>query len=203
MTLQEYYGFPDGINVELDFYNYYENIPDFTFPPNMESAFNGQYTRTFLNKIDTSNVTNMKSMFSNCLRLITIEDLNTTNVTNMENMFAYCSGLVSLPAMYAGNLTQKFSNYGLFNSYEIPMLYQFGGLIDLKVSMDGNYGFNKCPNLTYESCINIIDGLYDFTKHGETPTSGQGRLKVGQSFLDKLTDEDIQKAIDKGWTLLA
>lgn len=203
MTLQEYYGFPEGINASLAFYNFYDNNPKISCPANMSNAFSSQ-SRSSVKELDTSNVTDMESMFYSCSALLTIPWMDTSNVTNMSSMFSYCSNLVSLPAMYAGNLAQKFSSYdGFFGTSELPVLYHFGGLIDLKVSMDGNYSFNKCPNLTYESCINIIDGLYDFTKHGETPNSNQGRLKVGQSFLDKLTDEDIQKAIDKGWTLLA
>lgn len=56
------------------------------------------------------------------------------------------------------------------------------------------------PNLTYESCISILNNLYDFTGNGETPNSSQGKLKVHQNFLGKVGDK-ISIGINKGWTI--
>lgn len=80
-------------------------------------------------------------------------------------------------------------------------LTDFGGLINLKQSITSN-GFNNMPNLTYESCINILNGLYDFVGNGETPTSTQGKLKVHQNFLNLVGDE-ISIGTNKGWTITA
>ena len=68
--------------------------------------------------------------------------------------------------------------------------------------MDGTYSFDKTPNLTYESCINILNGLYDFTGNGETPASNQGKLKVHSNFLTTVGDE-ISIGTNKGWTITA
>ncbi len=80
-----------------------------------------------------------------------------------------------------------------------PKLTDFGGLINLKSSIT-SYGFDNLPNLNYESCINILNGLYDFVGNGETPTSSQGKLKVHQNFLNLVGDE-ISIGTNKGWTI--
>ena len=59
---------------------------------------------------------------------------------------------------------------------------------------------NKLPNLTYESCINILNGLYDFAGNGETPSGTQGQLKVHQNFLNIVGDE-ISIGTLKGWKI--
>ena len=86
-------------------------------------------------------------------------------------------------------------------SANYPKLTDFGGLINLKASIT-SYAFNNLPNLNYDSCINILNGLYDFVGNGETPTSTQGKLKVHQNFLNLVGDE-ISIGTNKGWTITA
>lgn len=76
------------------------------------------------------------------------------------------------------------------------------GFPNCKHSSDGNYYYTKLPNLTYESCISILNNLYDFTGNGETPTSSQGKLKVHANFLTKVGDE-LSIGTNKGWTITA
>ena len=54
--------------------------------------------------------------------------------------------------------------------------------------------------LSYESCISILNNLYDFTGNGETPNNDQGKLKVAQSFIDTVGDK-ISIATNRGWTI--
>jgi hypothetical protein len=115
-------------------------------------------------------------------------------------MLGGCGSLVSVPPLDARSVVKQ--TYGLFGYSNLNNLTDFGGLIGLKASMDGNYGFEKVPNLTYESCINILNGLYDFTGNGETPSSSQGKLKVHQNFLSTVGDE-IAIATNKGWQITA
>lgn len=77
-------------------------------------------------------------------------------------------------------------------------LTYFGGFKNQKWSMDSNYFLTRCPNLTRESCLAIVNNLYDFTGNGETPTSSEGKLRVHANFLTALGD-DINIAISKGW----
>lgn len=81
-------------------------------------------------------------------------------------------------------------------------LTYFGGYKNQKYSMNSNYFLAKCPNLTRESCLAIVNNLYDFTGNGETPTSSQGKLKVHANFLTTLGDE-LSIGTDKGWTITA
>lgn len=149
--------------------------------------------------LDTSNVTDMGAMFTLCSKLESIPKLDTSNVKNMSDMFAYCSKLTSLPPLNASNVTST----GPFGYNNLPNITDVGGFIDLKCSWDSSYyGVNNLPNLTYQSCINILNGLYDFVGNGETPTSKQGKLKVHSNFLTTVGDE-ISIGTNKGWTITA
>ena len=190
---------------------------------NMSYMFNGCNNLQTIPPIDTSNVTNMSYMFYYCNNLQTIPPLNTSNVTNMYYMFGFCSSLQTIPQIDTSNVTnmssmlinctslvslpalnaQKLdmpSYYGLFGYNELSNLTDFGGLLNLKCSLNNDDSFKRLPNLTYESCINVLNGLYDFTGNGETPNNNQGKLKVAQSFIDKVGDK-ISIATAKGWVI--
>lgn len=172
--------------------------------------------------IDTSNVTSMKQMFQYCSRLESVPHLNTSNVvdfqemfsscgslksipqfdtskaTTMYQMFNYCSKLVSIPPLDASSVTY---DRGPFGSSDFPNLTDVGGFINLKVSWNYTYyGINKLPNLTYQSCINILNGLYDFRGNGDETTTRI--LKVHQNFINLVGDE-ISIATNKGWQITA
>ena len=149
--------------------------------------------------LDTSNVTNMYYMFDSCSKLQTIPQLETSNVTEMSSMFASCSSLVSIPALNVRSLDMS-SYAGFFGYSDLPKLTDLGGFLNLKSSLESNNNLKRLPNLTRQSCINVLNGLYDFTGNGETPNSRQGKLKVAQSFMDKVGDE-ISIGINKGWVI--
>ena len=167
---------------------------------NMTSMFYDCSKLTAIPQLDTHNVTDMQSMFYDCSSLTTIPQLDTSKVTNMTSMFYDCTKLESIPPLYAGNLTYSMTYNGIFGTSEMTALTDFGGLIDLKFRMNASYSFHRCPNLTYQSCINILNGLWDFTGKGETPTSNQGKLKVHSNFLTLVGDE-ISIGTNKGWTI--
>ena len=153
-------------------------------------------------QIDTSKVTRMYYMFSECSNLQTIPLIDTSEATDMSEMFSNCSSLVSLPALNVKSLGMP-SYYGFFGYSELPKLTDCGGFLNLKCSLIGDDNLKRLPNLTYESCINILNGLYDFVAAGETPDKNfQGKLKVHQNFLDKVGDE-ISIATSKGWSITA
>ena len=168
---------------------------------NMNSMFYNCRNLQTISQIDTSNVTDMGNMFYSCGNLQTIPPLNTSKVGNMENMFAECYNLTSLPALNAQSLSM-WSFVGIFGYNALSKLTDFGGLLNLKQSLANDKNLNRLPNLTYESCINVLNGLYDFTGNGETPNDNQGRLKVAQSFIDKVGDE-ISIGTLKGWSITA
>lgn len=154
---------------------------------------------TTLPLLDTSKATNFSNFLYGSTKLTSISPIDTSSATKFDSFFANCTNLTSVPALNAGKVTSinAFLGYS-----EIKNLTDFGGLIDLKMSMNDSYGFVKTPNLTYESCINILNGLYDFTGNGETPTASQGKLKVHSNFLSLVGDE-ISIGTNKGWTITA
>lgn len=185
-------------------YSKFDKVPDFYDFSNvtdMEQMF--VYCRQIktIPSLDTSKVTNMKRAFEGCTILSTIPHLDTSNVSNMAYMLSECMSLVSLPALNVSSLVMG-SSEGIFGYMAMNKLTNMGGLINLKTSLNNDLTLVRCPNLTYESCINILNGLYDFTGNGETPTSSQGQLKVHSNFLTTVGDE-ISIATNKGWQILA
>lgn len=172
--------------------------------------------------IDTSNVTTMNNMFQSCGKLKTISQLNTSKVDNMSNMFNDCGNLETIPELDTSNVTNmsymfylfggikklhtlpKFnaskvtnmSNYFSYYADGMSGLVNVGGWEGLNCNWTDRYGLASCNNLSYQSCINILNGLADVTNLG-------GRtLKVHSNFLTTVGDE-ISIGTDKGWTITA
>ena len=80
-----------------------------------------------------------------------------------------------------------FGGYVGDNSFTNLTNFEFSGV--LKVSKDLSF----YPNLSKKSLVNLIDCLYD----SSTPL----RLTLGKSNLDRLTQEEIDIARRKNWTL--
>ena len=150
---------------------------------------------------DTSKLKDMSYMFEYCNNL---EDLtpiaswDTSKVDNMKDIFANCTNLHTVPALSGESLRNNAISFGYFN--ELTKLVNYGGLTNLKSSQNDDYYLKLLPNLSYESCINVLNGLYDFTGNGETPSSTQGKLKVHQNFIN-LVGSQVSIATDKGWTI--
>ena len=178
---------------------------DFEGAKNMNEMFRDCKSLAVVNDINTSAATSMRYMFWYCESLTTV-DLDTRNVTDMECMFENCTELTSVQPLDASKLViYPYITYGvssIFGSINLLKLTDFGGLIGLKASSIGSNGFVRTPNLTYQSCLNVLNGLYDFTGNGQTPSTNQGQLKVHQNFLTTVGDE-ITIAINKGWTITA
>ena len=164
---------------------------------NMKAMFSGCYALTTVPLIDTSSVTNMYDIFYSCSSLTTIPALNTINVKNMNYMLGGCTSLASIPEFDASSVTDMSSYFGFST---MNNLRDVGGWKNLKCNWNDSNGLSKCPNLTHQSCINILNGLYDFTGNGETPNYNQGKLKVHANFLTTV-GEDISIGINKGWTI--
>lgn len=166
----------------------------------MGNMFQGCSALTTIPQLDTSNVRNMSYMFQGCSDLTTIPQLNTSNVTNMYSMFYSCSSLTTIPPLDCSNIGTDYNAAAWFGYTALPNLVNIGGFIGLKTKSDSSYGLAQLPNLTYESCINVLNGLYDFTGNGQTPNSNQGKLKVHANFLTTVGDE-ISIGLNKGWTI--
>lgn len=182
---------------------------------------------SFLGTLNMNGIASTKRMFENASTIVDLSPLRNwevSTITDMEGMFYYCGNIEdfsfmetwdtsnlkdahyffyrctkgnNIPALNASS----FNTNGWFGSTDLAALTNFGGFIGLKYYDTTNYGFYRTPNLTYESWLNVIDGLYDFTGNGETPSSTQGKLKLHPNAYNLLTTDDIARATGKGWTL--
>ena len=225
MTIQEYYGFPAGTKVKQKYLNPYESYwPDgVDLPSDLSLAYAGE-ARQIINQIPTSHVTdmtgmfkactglsevswfdtsscnNMTEMFADCQSLKTIPAFDTSKVTTMYQMFNECTGLTSLPPMDCTNI--EYNQYPIYGVSMCWELTDVGGFINMYSSWTDIYGLSRCPNLTYQSCLNILHGLYDFVSEGEEPDGEMtGVLKVNANFITTVGDY-IAIAIDKGWNII-
>lgn len=157
---------------------------------------------TVPNIYDFEGITSMRYMFYSCTNIKTIPEIDTSKVTDMYYVFGGCTALQSIPALDCSNIGNGYNSTAWFGSSTLNNLTDIGGFIGLKISSKNNYGLYRCPNLTYESCINILNGLYDFVGNGVTPSSAEGELKVHQNFLN-IVGEEISIGTNKGWTITA
>lgn len=164
-------------------------------------TFRGCLALITIPQIDTSNLESLYYTFYHCDNLTTIPQIDTSKVSNMQYTFAYCKKLQSLPAFDMSSANQ-FTFSGTFRNGGGDSLTDFGGFQNLKISITDGYSLAACSKLSYQSCINVLNGLYDFTGNSETPTSVQGQLKVHPNFLTTVGNE-ISIGTSKGWTITA
>ena len=163
---------------------------------NMFEMFNNCFNLQTIPLLNTSNVTDMGHMFDSCLNLQTIPQIDTSNVTDMSQMFSYCRNLQTIPKFNCQKVKYIGAYFFDFTD-DMISLTDVGGWENLKINWDDGEGLVKCPNLTYQSCINILNGLYDFVGNGSTETR---TLKVHQNFLNAV-GEEISIGTNKGWSI--
>jgi hypothetical protein len=147
---------------------------------------------------DTSLCTSMNDTFAYCTKLKTLPPYITSNVTDMYQMCFEATGFETLPAFDASkvtNMNRYFKFYSSSADY-YPNLTDVGGWINLNTNWSDNYGLITLKNLTYQSCINILNGLADVTELGSRT------LKVHPNFLTTVGDE-ISIGVAKGWQIIA
>lgn len=162
----------------------------------MDDMFFGCTELTTVPQFDTQNVTDMGSMFYGCSKLITVSQFDTQNVTDVGNMFQNCTKLESLPLFDFSNVTTMRTFFGFSDLNKLTAL---GGFKNLKVDWNDSYGLFRCPNLTYESVMNVINNLYDFRGNGDETTTKT--IKFHANSLALLSDDDKAIATNRGWVL--
>lgn len=152
---------------------------------------------------NTPNLKKCHSMFRYCkdLQSVNLSGWNTSNVRDISYLFYSDEKLVDvdLSGWDLGNVTNIGYMFGYFGNVYTLLHFKFGNNLKTKWKSYGSPRY--LPNLTVESLLSIIGGLYDFTGNGETPSSSQGQIEFGTTNLNKLTDEQKAVAINKGWTL--
>lgn len=128
-------------------------------------------------------------MFMFCDKLTIAPRIKTTHVTNFDEMFAYCARLETAPEYDASSATSANDMFG-------NALVNFGGLKNLKIDFTG---IRNCMYLSYESIINVLNGLYDFRSNGDSTTTRT--LQLNYHSMAQLSDADKAIATNKGWIL--
>ena len=172
-----------------------------------------------LTGLDTSTFTSMKSMFSNCssLKSLDLSHLDTSNVTDISAMFDGCknitsldlshfdtSKLTSMTGMFYNCMSLTSLNISNFNMSACESVSSMFGvcwslttiisdglqLPDIDLS---NIMLDWCP-LTVDSIVGLLNAL---------PTTTDGySFQIGQTNIDKLSDDQKAIATNKGWTLV-
>lgn len=151
---------------------------------------------TSVPQFDTSNVTNMNSMFYSCDKLTTIPQFDTSNVTDMYGMFHYCDSLTTIPQLNASNVKKVWYMFRYCDK-----LTNFGGLVNIGQAFSNteNYNYHRFElydsPLTYQSCMNVINNLYDVT----LVNVNDATLTLSTYSYSLLSPEDIAIATNKGW----
>lgn len=132
-------------------------------------------------------------MFSGCTSLTTAPHIPTRSVRFFIYMFTNCTSLTTVPSYDA---TNAYNIRGMFSG--CTNLTNFGGLKNLKINCVDS-GLEKCTILSYDSLINIINGLYDFRGNGDNTTTRT--IKLNYNSVGLLSDNDIAMATAKGWVI--
>ena len=139
-----------------------------------------------LSNFDTSNVTSMRELFyytTSTLRSINLGTWDASKVNDIYNAFYYIGDLENL--IFMNNLGKGFTKKSNNSSS-----YQ----IDLHYSND----------LTYESLMDVINKLYDLNLTYDVANGGTlytQKLIIGAKNIAKLTSEELNIVINKGWTV--
>lgn len=153
---------------------------------NMYNLFGGlrSVEELDLSNWNTGSVTNMSYMFNSCFKIITLNlsNFNMSKVTNINSIFYDPS--------FNGLLLQNviIGNYQLGKAYLLSQSENYS---------DYTFDLRRCPLLTHESLMNIINGLYDIKTAGVKPQ----QLILGSTNLAKLTEEEIAIATNKGFSV--
>lgn len=169
-------------------------------------------SKDFISNLDTSGVTNMSYAFYNGYSSLDISNWDTSNVTTMRYMFGRNSSNDS--TAYA---TLSMNNCDLGKLVDARDMFNYFGTFQLNLTFGKNYGkgfaglaanynylnFSDCKP-THESLMSVINNLYDLNLTYDVSNGGTlhtQKLIFGSANLAKLTQEEIQIATDKGWTI--
>lgn len=158
--------------------------------------------------LDCSSAKNMANAFQNCINLKKVTLRNTSNVQNISYILGGATNLEEVGEIDASSITN--AQY-LFQINKTKFT-TFGGLKDYGKAFDptrsANYSYytlmlTTCPNLSYESLLNVVNKVYDIASLGVATQ----KINMGASLKAKLTaTEEGQQAIAnaeaKGWTVV-
>lgn len=150
---------------------------------NLFSSYNGLSVDELISYNDTANVARMDYMFNNCTSLTSIPRLDTSQVTSMNGMFSYANKLTAIPELDAS----KVENFD-------SIFYNCGSLTSI-----GIYGFTRSIDISPTALGH--DALVAFLNQAGNAYDSSQKIKIGQTKLALLSDEEKAIATNKGWQL--
>lgn len=167
--------------------------------------------------INWANCNSFINAFDGCTNLTSVSEINTFSARDIDGMFKGCVNIDNIPAIIGDKLTWAkifgVSNDAFNSSIQgyLPKLVNFGGIVNYGKAFTTtgytnyyNVYLTPAPNLSYQSIMNVINGLYNlYTTYGTTPDAPGSMSKqcliLHTVQLQKLTEADKNKAINKGW----
>ena len=158
--------------------------------------------------IDISECTSCERMFTNNKKLKSVKFRGESRkVKSFEYAFGSNSLLHTVGNLYFDQCT---SIGGMLNS--TPMLTTIEGFYNLGMAYIQSKAYywsytldlGKSTNLTYESLMNVINGLYDLNisyKVAEGGTLYRQKVIMSSASIAKLTSDEIAIATSKGWDI--
>ena len=178
---------------------------------NMSYIFGYCSKLTSIPEFDTSKVTTMSNMFYQCSKLTSVPALNTSKCENFNEMFSFCDEITTIPEMDWSGYKGEYGGsevFGLSYSYA-KNIENIGGFKDAGKSYTSSNSYNAykdiiiCynPKLTYQSCMNVINKVYDMNLNTQNTYTPKIRFHATPYAL--LSADDIAIATAKGWTVQA
>lgn len=160
----------------------------------------GFYGCTALESVNLSGVADYKviscyGMFQGCTALTSVTmnsfvgGYEAGNLTSYDYMFYDCTNLLTIDAIDLtrwSNITNMFTNCTSLENLTITNL------------KDDNYttwGLENCTALTVTSLVSILNAL------PTTSEPGNRRITIGQTNINKLTQAQLDIALNKGWNV--
>ena len=188
-------------NMESMFYNSNRleslNVSNFNTAKvtDMSGMFHGiKPTELDISSFDTSQVTDMNGMFGWCTNIVSLDlsHFNTSQVTDMSGMFGWCGKLISL----------NISNWDMRKVTNVYQMFDATSLIETIVcdglqlpDIDLSYiALNSCSKLTVDSIVGLLNAL--------PTTTHNYSFQIGQTNLNKLSEEQKAIATNKNWRLV-
>lgn len=165
---------------------------------NISYGFNYVYGNLKKLTIDAPNLVASNNQFTYCNTLEELSLLNTTKMQLINYSFTNCNNLRKLSAIQCESLV---CFPGVFNGNQ-PKLEDFGGFINIGKNIPASSVFtlnlSNAHKLSHQSLLNVLDGLYDLTElHRSKPLI----VQLGEANYNKITEDEIKIATDKGWTV--
>ena len=139
-------------------------------------------------KLDLRNKPSLSLFFRECSSC-ELPDMDTSQCTYFTELVYNAGALHTIPRL---NLTKAQYISNIFTGAISLQNITFEGTIPISIS------FASCTLLTHESLMSIINALKDYSENTGTTVY---TCTIGSANLVKLTEEEQQIAIDKGWTL--